>query len=352
MVERLARFVGTSLSESSPDTWRWHQRRVLLVDGTTVTMPDTEVNQAEFPQQGGQLPGLGFPICRLVGITCLGSGALLNAAIGKFSGKGSGEQGLIRSMQDSFASGDILVGDAFYATYFFMAEMIAKGVDLVMEQQGARRRSTDFRRGRRLAERDHIVDITKPRQKPDWMTEEEYAAAPASISIRECKTGGRVLVTTICDPAIHKSELGELYKQRWQVELDIRNIKDTMGMDILNCKTPEMAIKEIWVTLLGYNLIRLLMVQSAVLADVLPRCLSFKHCLQLWTLWCQRVQTPEIEEYLLLFDLMAQQRVGNRPGRIEPRAVKRRPKAYPLLLKPRQQAQQQVLNFGHPKKLK
>ncbi len=352
MVERLARFVGTSLSESSPDIWRWHQRRVLLVDGTTVTMPDTEVNQAEFPQQGGQLPGLGFPICRLVGITCLGSGALLNAAIGKFNGKGSGEQGLIRSMQDSFEPGDLLIGDAFYATYFFMAAMIAKGVDLVMEQQGARRRSTDFRQGRRLAERDHIVDITKPRQKPDWMTEEEYAAAPASIRIRECKTGGRVLVTTICDPAIHKSELGDLYKQRWQVELDIRNIKDTMGMNILSCKTPEMAIKEIWVTLLGYNLIRLLMVQSAVLADVLPRCLSFKHCLQLWVLWCQRVQVPEVEEYLQLFELMTQQRVGNRPGRIEPRAVKRRPKAYPLLLKPRQQARQQVLNFGHPKKLK
>jgi len=352
MVERLTRFIGTSLSERSPDTWRWRQRRVLLVDGTTVTMPDTEANQSRFPQQGGQLPGLGFPICRLVGITCLGSGALLNTAIGKFNGKGSGEQSLLRSMQESFKPGDVLIGDAFYATYFFMAEMIANGVDLVMEQQGARRRSTDFRRGRRLAERDHIIEISKPRQKPDWMTEEEYAAAPASISVRECKTGGRVLVTTICDPAIHKSELGDLYKKRWQVELDIRNIKDTMGMNVLSCKTPEMAIKEVWVTLLGYNLIRLLMAQSASLADVLPRCLSFKHCLQLWTVWCQRVPTTEIDRYLLLFELMAQQRVGNRPGRIEPRAVKRRPKAYPLLRKPRQEARQQVLDFGHPKKLK
>ncbi|MCG8435929.1 MAG: IS4 family transposase, partial [Gammaproteobacteria bacterium] len=352
MIERLTRFIGASVSERMPDTWRWRQRRVLLVDGTTVTMPDTPANQARFPQQGGQLPGLGFPICRIVGITCLGSGGLLNAAIGRFNGKGSGEQGLLRSLQGTFASGDVVMGDAFYATYFFMAEMMAKGVDLVLEQHGSRKRKTDFRRGRRLAERDHLIELHKPAQKPDWMTLEAYAAAPASITVRECKTAGCILVTTICDRSIHKSELGELYKQRWQVELDLRNIKETMGMNILTCKTPDMAIKEIWVTLLAYNLIRLLMAQSASLADVLPRCLSFKHCLQLWRAWCQRSTITAVDGYCMLFELMAQQRVGNRPGRIEPRAVKRRPKAYPLLRKPRPQARQQVLDFGHPKKLK
>jgi hypothetical protein len=106
-------------------------------------MPDTEANQHQFPQQGGQLPGLGFPICRIVGITCPGSGALLNAAIGKFNGKGRGETALLRSIQNTFQSGDVLLGDAFYATFFFIAEMASRGVDLVMEQQGARRRSTD-----------------------------------------------------------------------------------------------------------------------------------------------------------------------------------------------------------------
>ena len=123
-------------------------------------------------------------------------------------------------------------------------------------------------------------------------------------------------------------------------------------MNILSCKTPEMAIKEIWVTLLAYNLIRLLMAQSASLADVLPRQLSFKHGLQLWTAWCQQSSSAKVDDYLLLFELMAQQRVGNRPGRIEPRAVKRRPKAYPLLRKPRPEARQQVIDFGHTKKLK
>jgi len=316
-----------------------------------VTMPDTEANQVQFPQQGGQLPGLGFPICRIVGITCLGSGALLDAAIGKFNGKGSGETGLLRSLQDTFQSGDVLLGDAFYATYFFIAAMIDKGVDLVMEQQGSRRRSTDFRRGHRLAQHDHVIQVDKPALKPDWMSDEDYLAAPASITVRECRTAGRILVSTICDPSITKSELGKLYQRRWQVELDLRNIKDTMGMNILSCKTPEMAIKEIWVTLLAYNLIRLMMAQSALLADVLPRTLSFKHCLQLWLNWRQACQTKEMD-YALLFKLMAQQRVGKRPGRIEPRAVKRRPKAYPLLRKPRSEARQQVIDFGHPKKLK
>jgi len=149
-VSHVTQFLGAQISDLTPDAWRWRQRRVLLADGTTATMPDTEANQHQFPQQGRQLPGLGFPICRIVGITCLGSGALLNVAIGKFNGKGSGEQGLLRSIQNTFKPGDVLLGDAFYATYFFIAEMISRGVDLVMEQQGARRRSTDFRLGKRL----------------------------------------------------------------------------------------------------------------------------------------------------------------------------------------------------------
>jgi hypothetical protein len=117
------------------------------------------------------------------------------------------------------------------------------------------------------------------------MSKEAYQTAPPSITVRECRTAGRVLVTTLCDPSIRKSELGELYQRRWQVELDLRNIKETMGMNVLSCKSPAMAVKEIWVTLLAYNLIRLLMAQSASLAAILPRALSFKHCLQLWRSW-------------------------------------------------------------------
>ena len=125
-----------------------------------------------------------------------------------------------------------------------------------------------------------------------------------------------------------------------------------MGMNILSCKTPDMAIKEIWVHLLAYNLIRLLMAESALLADIRPRQISFKHCLQIWLNWTSNPVKDEPQQLFILFSLMAQQRVGKRPGRIEPRALKRRPKAYPLLRKPRQEARQRVLDFGHPKKLK
>ena len=154
-----------------PDEWRWQGRCVRIIDGTTVTMPDTPANQDAFPQQRRQQPGLGFPICRIVGITCLSSGALLNAAIGRFNGKGGDEQTLLRRIQDSFRPGDIVLGDAYFATYFFLAAMQARGVDILMEQYGARKRSTDFRRGHKLGQRDHLIVIHKPKIRPYWMDE-------------------------------------------------------------------------------------------------------------------------------------------------------------------------------------
>ena len=310
-------------------------------------------NQAAYPQQGGQKAGLGFPICRVVGITCLSSGALLNAAMGRFNGKGGDEQTLLRSIQESLESGDILIGDAFFPTFFLIAAMQAQGVDILMEQMGARKRVTDFRCGKKLGQRDHLMVIKKPKKKPDWMSEIDYRAAPETITLRELKASGKVLVTTmICPKTASKGELKALYKQRWSVELDIRHIKETMGMNILSCKTPDMALKEIWVYLLAYNLIRLLMAQAAFTANIIPRKISFKHCLQLWLLWSQKADTSNDEALYALCALMAQQRVGNRPGRIEPRAVKRRPKAYPLLITPRPHAREKVQKYGHPKKLK
>lgn len=231
--------------------------------------------------------------------------------------------------------------------------MQTRDVDILMEQHGSRKRSTDFRCGRALGERDHLVVIPKPAIRPDWMSEAQYHAAPDSLTVREFKAGGKIMVTTMTCPKHHpKAALKALYRSRWHVELDIRHIKDTMGMNILSCKTPDMAIKEIWVYLLAYNLIRLMMAQSALLADLQPRQISFKHCLQLWRMCL--LHPPELNEEMLesLFYMMAQQRVGNRPGRIEPRAVKRRPKAYPLLTKPRDKARVEVKKNGHPKKLK
>lgn len=353
MVTQLTQHLGDLIDQQTPCEWRWQGRRVRLVDGTTVTLPDTVANQEAFPQQRGQQQGLGFPICRIVGITSYSSGVLLNAAIGHFNGKGGDEQTLLRSIQDTFQYGDVVMGDAFFATYFFIATMQARGVDILMEQHGSRRRTTDFRRGDKLGQRDHLIVFNKPKIRPDWMSESQYEMAPQTITLREFKAGGKIMVTTMNCPKRHpKIELKSLYKNRWHVELDIRHIKETMGMNILSSKSPGMAIKEIWIYLLAYNLIRLMMAQSALLADISPRQISFKHCLQLWLVHLRGFVILDDERVNALFVLMAQQRVGNRPGRIEPRAVKRRPKAFPLLTKPRQQAREEVRKNGHPKKLK
>lgn len=351
MVSELAQHLGALMDDQVPDHWRWQGRRVRIVDGTTLTMPDTPENQSAFPQQRGQQSGLGFPICRVVGITCLASGALLNAAIGRFKGKGGDEQTLLRSMQDTFQSGDIVLADAFFSTYFFITAMQAKGVDILMEQYGARKRTTDFRRGRRVGTRDHVIVIDKPKKRPDWMSEDDYSAAPATLQLREFKAGGKIMVTTLLNPnTAPKPELKALYRSRWHVELDIRHIKETMGLGVLSCKTPEMVEKEIWVYLLAYNLIRLMIAQSALLADITPRTISFKHCLQLWLVSIHRIDMTANEQLRTLFLMMAQQRVGNRPGRIEPRALKRRPKPFPLLTLPRTEARESVRKYGHPKK--
>jgi len=353
LISDLTCHLGEQIDQQLPTEWRWQGRRVRLVDGTTVTMPDTEENQAVFPQQRGQKPGLGFPICRVVGITCLSSGAILNAAVGRFNGKGGDEQTLLRSIEHTLDSDDILLGDAFFPTYFFIARMQKQGVDILMEQQGARKRVTDFRRGKSLGSRDHVIRFDKPKIKPDWMSDETWRAAPEYLAVREFKAGGKVMVTTLmCPKQFTRAALKVLYKQRWNVELDIRDIKETMGMNVVSCKTPEMVLKEIWVYLLAYNLIRLLMMQAAALAGILPRDISFKHSLQIWLIWSRQAETSDEGMLIMVCELMAQQRVGNRPGRIEPRAVKRRPKPYPLLIVPRDQARENVKKYGHPKKVK
>jgi hypothetical protein len=353
MVRSLARHTGRRIDDAVPERWRWRGRPVRVVDGSTVTMPDTPDNQAAYPQQGGQATGLGFPICRFVAVTCLESGALLDAALGRFQGKGGDEQTLLRSLVDTFAADDVVLGDAFYATWFLIADLQARGVDALFEQNGARRRSTDFRRGRRLGSRDHLITWPRPKVRPQWMSPEQYAATTESITVRELQAGKRILVTTMrCPKAASGKVLKDLYKKRWNIELDIRSIKTTLGMENLSCRTPEMAEKEMWIHLLAYNLIRMLMLQSASSVDILPRMLSFRHALQLWLAWTRSSAMLDADDLAKLIELISQQRVGNRPGRIEPRAVKRRPKAFPLLTRTRPEARERIRRHGHPAKVK
>lgn len=347
MVTALTRETGRLLCAQANRGWRWRGRTVKLVDGTGISMPDTPDNQARYPQPSSQAAGVGFPLARLVGVVCLSTGAVVDAAIGPFVGKGHGEHGLFRGLLGAFCPGEVVLADALYCSYWLIAMLQSAGVDVLFEQPGAR--NTDFRRGRHLGTRDHTVTWRKPVQCPAWMTREQYAAYPDELIVREVKGEKRVLVTTMLDPRkVRKKDLLELYTHRWHVELDLRNIKTTLGMEVLRCLSPQMVEKELWVNLLAYNLIRLLMAQAALEAGLHPRELSFKHAVQMWTQWLSlRHATGKDWHRDTLLKLVAQIRVGQRPGRLEPRARKRRPKPYPWLKVPRSLARQQIRELGY-----
>ena len=350
LVCELTRYSAGCLSGHTPIEWLWRRRHVKLVDGTTVTLVDSAENQAEFPQHGNQKEGVGFPQARLVAVISLAHGGVLDVAMGPCKGKGTGEHALLRQMLGSFQKGDVMLADSYYCSFFLIADLLGRGVDFLFEQHGAR--DTDFRLGEKLGARDHVVSWSKPKVRPDWMSEAHYASYPAEITLREVKVRGKVLVTSFINPReVCKSELGRLFVDRWHVELDIRNIKSTLGMDTLRCKSPEMCEKEVWIYMLAYNLIRLLMAQAAVHANVLPRKLSFKHTLQVWVAWSRRQFLSNDKEDLPgLFDLIAKIRVGHRPGRVEPRLIKRRPKPFGRLQTTRRRARANIRKYGHPKK--
>jgi len=347
MVSELVKQTGQLVAQKIPKHWQWQGRPVKLVDGTTITMPDTKENQALYPQQSEQKSGLGFPIARMVAIICLSSGVILNAAMGQYKGKGGSEQGLFRQLLDSLEPGDILLADRYYTSFFLIAMLMNKGVDIIFQQHATR--ITDFRKGKKLGAHDHIACWKKPKKKPDWMSKEHYDSFPNELCVREFKANKKVLVTTLLSAKLTpKKELASLNKQRWHIELDLRNIKTTLGMETLSCKTPAMNEKEMWVYFLAYNLIRLVMAQAALYSQLMPRQLSFKHTVQLWLMWCKQL-SPNDEHVATLLIMIAQIRVGKRPGRIEPRAVKRRPKPYSLLMKPRNEARADVKKYGHAK---
>jgi len=345
MVSALTRQTGQLLSHKALARWRWRGRAVKLVDGTGLSMPDTPENQAAYPQPSSQAPGVGFPLARLVMVICLATGVALDAAIGPHQGKGSGELGLVRRLLDGFNPGDVMLADALYCNNFLIAGLMAQGVDVLFEQNGSR--ITDFRRGKSLGTREHIVCWPKPATRPEWMTPEQYAQAPDELMLREVKVGHQVLVTTLLDHRrVTKDDLSALYAGRWNVELDLRKFKTTTGMDVLSCQTPQINEKQLWVHLLAYNVIRLLMAQAACNANVDPRSLSFKHTVQLWTEWTAR-GLCSANDRQRLFASIVQSKVGHRPGRIEPRMRKRRPKPYPWLKVPRAQARRHVEKYGH-----
>jgi hypothetical protein len=349
LLRRLVRRSGGAVHAEAPEDWRWCGRRVKLVDGSTVSMPDTSANQEAYPQIPGQKRGVGFPIARIVVVFCLATGVVLEAAIGRYQGKQTGENTLFRSLWEALEPGDVILGDRYYSSYFDIAMLKRWGVDCVFRLH--QRRHSDFRRGRRLGRDDLVVGWRRP-DRPGWMDKATYEQIPREMELRELRvrvaqrgfrTRVLVIVTTLLDSVIYaKNALSLLYRQRWHAELDLRSIKVVLGMDVRRCKTPEMVRKEIWMTLLGYNVIRALMAEAAVIHARDPRHLSFKGALQALQAFAEKLQGGSAEGRralrAILLGSIAGDAVGNRPDRFEPRARKRRPKPYPLLNKPRKEA--------------
>jgi hypothetical protein len=349
-----ARRTAETIQDTAPPPWLWKGRHVKLVDGTTVSMPDTRDNQRAYPQAPTQKPGVGFPIARLVALISLASGAVLDTAIGPYQGKETGEPALFRQLWDRLRRGDVVLGDCCYGSYFGLAGLVGRGVDALVRMH--QRRHYDFGLGQLLGAEDHIVGWTKP-DRPAWMSVAEYDALPATLRVRELRlkigiAGFRVqelvLVTTLLDAGESTAaELGALFRRRWHVELDLRAIKSVMQMDVLRCDTAEMVRKEIWVHLLGYNLVRGLMSEAAAECGCGPRELSFKGALQALRAFAEVMEVvgEGLREQLraVLREVIGRARVGDRPDRVEPRAVKRRPKPHDLLNKPRSEARKALL---------
>ena len=325
--------------------------RLIMVDGFTVTAADTAENQAEYPQNPAQKEGLGFPILRGVALVCMRTGLLLDADVGPYSGKGTGETALLWKLLDVLREDDVLVADSYYCTYWLLAECRRRGVHVVMRNHHLREDSPAD--ARRLVKGQSIATWNRP-QRPEWMDQATYEAVPASLEVRLVesineqpgqRTEKLTIATTLLDhKRVDAAWLAGIYRGRWRVELDIRAIKCTLGMDILRAKTPEMVRTELWSCLLVYNLIRESMLQAALRSDRACRSLSLTATLQmlgnLWLLNAIRPADAALRALFLAHQITIQ--VAHRPGRSEPRANKRRPKILKLLTQPRHQAQPEL----------
>jgi len=350
----LVRKTGRQLHDQAPADWRFKGRAVKVFDGSTVSMPDTGANQAEYPQGPNQKPGVGFPIARIAAVFSLACGAVIDWSICRYQGKGQSELGLLRLLRQAFQPGDVMLADRYLCSWSELAILRQHGVDFVARIHQARK--TDFRRGKRLGDNDHLATWKKPR-KPEWMDQAQYDALPADMVVREVRLEVRIpgfrpdrltIATSLLDVELFSlDDLTELYRQRWHAELDLRSLKQTMQMDVLRCKTPQLVRKEISTHLLAYNLVRTIMAQAATQHALAPRTISFKGTLQTLIAFQPHWECASTDQFLHLHQelltAIVTHRVGDRPDRFEPRKRKRRPKPYSLLTQPRAQAREAMV---------
>jgi hypothetical protein len=353
---QIARQTGQQLDTNVKSDWLWKNRSVYIFDGATVSMPDTMENQQAYPQPPQQKPGLGFPLMRIAVVFSLACGAVLDVGLCRYAGKGQSELALLRQMWSIFKPGSIMLADRLMCAWTELVMLKQRDVDSVCRFTSHRK--ADFRRGQRLGKDDHIVTWLKP-TKPRSIDRETYDALPDLLTIRECRVqiaqpGFRVRVlviaTTLLDHVAYPpSELAELYRARWNAELDLRSLKQTMQMDVLHCKTPALVRKELWTHMLAYNLIRTILAQSAHKHQLPPRSLSFKGAIQtleafqpVIALQGERDAARRLNLYHELLDAIATHRVADRPDRYEPRVNKRHARHFAFLQKPRAQIKREM----------
>jgi hypothetical protein len=352
VLARLTRDTGRQLAAKyrRRRRWHWHGHSVKLLDGSMVTAPDTPANQKAYPQTRRQKAGVGFPLVRMVVLFSLSVGTVLDAAFGPFRGKQTAETALWRALRHNLEPDDILLADRYHGSYWEVAAALERGSHAVLRIH--QRRKIDFRRGRRLGPDDHLVTWNKHPTCPPWMDRDTYDALPQTLTLREIrirvpKGRGRtreiVVVTTLLDPGRYpKGEIAALYRMRWQAEVDLRSLKQTLQMDFLRGQTPAMLHKELWAHFLVYNLLRTIQAQAAEKHGQQPWQISFKGTLQTLTAFAEILAQTPLQHWAEVYDQLLKavvtHRVGDRPDRIEPRAVKRRPKLYPKLKEPRAQA--------------
>ena len=343
VVRTVMRDTGKQVEDESPSNWLWHGRKVRVADGSTITMPDTYENQQAYPQLKSQKPGCGFPIARILVIFSLSVGTVLNAAIGKYKGKHTGENSMFRRLHDTLEEGDIVLADRYFSGWFDMVLLQQRGIDLVVRKHQGRH--TDFRTGKRLGKDDQLVWVKRP-QRPRWMSHEQYATLPEKLLVREVRIrvvqkGKRTklltVVTSLLDPEQYPpEEIAVLYRRRWQAELDLRSLKTVLQMDHLRCKRPERVRNEFFMHMTGYNLLRGVMAAAAFESGRSPWEISFKGTQQTLNQFLPVLFSSQPENwYASLLQAVSTHIVGDRPDRFEPRRVKRRPKAYPRLRKHR-----------------
>ena len=330
----------------------WHGLRVKVVDGSSTSLPDTAKNQRAYPQPGGQKPGCGFPLVKLVGVFSLATGVLLDYAKGN---KHQHELNLLQRLMDQFKTGDLVLADRGFNSYTLLALLRLRGAHSLFRLH--QRRPADLRQGKRLGKNDRLMVWTKPWawQRPRYLSKAIWKRIPAELSVRVVRftlavPGFRVqsvtLVTTLLDPVAYPAEeLARLYARRWQIELWFRDVKTSMGMEALRCKSPQLAHKELEMFFIAYNLIRVGMAQASAVSEVPLARLSFKgtvDALRQFSIAIARARSRKKQQQLMtdLLEIIARDQVPERPGRREPRAVKRRPKPYQLLNRPRHRMQE------------